>query len=323
MVRRGGRVEVRGARWTILLAASAALVAGILLRSSPARAENGPAARSSSFFRCDTRHDGLREFARSDASIDVYHGLIWLSGGAALNLGANPSRRWSRENDFDTGIQDGLRIDSAQSRQDADSVSDFALALNVALIPAAAIGTRFARTHDCVEAWDMFGDAFEAVSLALFVSEAIKVASGRERPFGDRCASSPPRDANCRDDDRNLSFISGHATLAAAGAGVSCRFALERRAFGTSSAARIAPCALGIAGALASGTLRVASDRHWGTDVLVGFGVGALVGSFDTWGPLEWLRLEKRDGSGKLEASGFVLPFAQDGRFGAQWMMAY
>jgi membrane-associated phospholipid phosphatase len=306
-----------------LLAVSAALVAGILFGVGPARAEKGPEARSSSFFRCDSRHDSLRAFARSDESIDVYNGVTWLAGAGVLSMGTNPSRRWTRENDFDAGIRDGLRIDSAQSRQDADSISDLALAFNVAVLPAAAIGTHFARTHDCVEAWDMFGDTFEAVSLAFFVAEAIKVVSGRERPFGNRCANSPPRDANCRDDDRNLSFVSGHATLAAAGAGVSCRFALERRAFGTSSAARIAPCALGIAGALVSGTLRVASDRHWGTDILVGFGVGALIGSFDTWGPFEWLRVEKRDGNGELEASGFVLPFAQEGRFGAQWTMTY
>ena len=117
--------------------------------------------------------------------------------------------------------------------------------------------------------------------------------------------------------------MSGHATLAAAGAGISCRFALERQAFGPTPTARIAPCALGIAAALTAGTLRIASDRHWGSDVLVGFGVGALIGYFDTWGPFEWLKLEKRDAGGKLEASGRVLPFAREGRLGAQWTMVY
>ena len=197
------------------------------------------------------------------------------------------------------------------------------MALSVGVLPMAAMGAQYFRTHDCVETWDMFGDAFESISLALFVTEAIKVASGRERPFGDRCGDAPPRDARCGGGDRNLSFVGGHSTLAAAGAGISCRFALERKAFGPSPAARIAPCALGIAAALTAGTLRIAADRHWGSDVLVGFGIGALAGYFDTWGPFDWLRLEKRDAGGKLEASGRVLPFAREGRLGAQWTMVY
>ena len=288
-----------------------------------AAAAGAGATSRDGFFRCDTRHDDLRDFARSDASLDVAHGFVWLAGGAAISFGSDPDRHWTRENAFDDGVQSGFRLDSSDARRDADSASDFFAALSVGILPAAAIGARFARTHDCIETWDMFGDAFESIGLALFVSEAIKVAAGRERPFGDRCADQPPSDANCNRSDRNLSFVSGHATLAAAGAGISCRFALERQAFGPSATARVAPCALGILSALTAGSLRLASDRHWATDVLVGFGVGALVGSFDLPGPLEWLRLEKRDASGRLDASGMLLPLAREGRLGAQWTMVY
>ena len=308
-----------------------ALIAALLsIAGTPSRAEaqaagagGDPGGGSRPFFRCDRRPESGAGFWRSDAAIDVYHGLIWLGGGAALSLGTDPSRRWTHENGFDSGIQNGLRIDSMDARRDADSSSDFFLALSIGILPTAAIGVDFARDHDCGEALEMFGEAFEATSLALFVSEAIKVASGRERPFGDRCAQGPPGDANCGDADRNLSFVSGHATLAAAGAGVSCRFALERRAFGSSPFARIAPCALGAASAFVSGTLRVASDRHWGTDVLVGFGVGALIGAFDPWGPLEWLRYERRDASGDVTARGMWLPYAREGAVGAQWTLVY
>ncbi len=280
-------------------------------------------AEDQGFFRCDRRHASLRELARSDASLDVYHGLGWLAGGAALSFGAEPSRRWTAENAFDSGIRSGLRLDSVGARRDADTASDVFLAFGIGVLPAAAIGTSFARTHDCVETWDLVGEAFESFSLALFVSEAIKLASGRERPFGDRCADGPPRDASCRDDDRNLSFPSGHATLAAAGAGLTCRFALGREAFGPGRAARAVPCALGIASALVAGTLRVSADRHWATDVLVGFGAGAVIGAFDVPGPLEWLRVERRDANGRLESSGLVLPLAREGRLGVQWTMVY
>lgn len=295
----------------------------IVLCPNPTRAEDSGEATRKRFFRCDRRHDALRDFALSDASINVAHGFVWLAGGAGISLGANPARHWTRENAFDDGAQSGLRLDSDDARRDADSAGDFFAGLSVGILPVAAIAARFARTHDCIEAGEMFGEAFESVGLALFVSEAIKIASGRERPFGDRCADQPPSDANCNRSDRNLSFVSGHATLAAAGAGISCRFALEREAFGPGSGARVAPCALGILSALTAGTLRIAADRHWATDVLVGFGVGALVGSFDLPGPLEWLRVEQRDASGRLESSGMLLPFAREGRVGAQWTMLY
>lgn len=301
----------------------AALVGLFVLVSLDAGAEAPREGSARGSFRCETRTESLRDLARSDGSLDFYHGLGWIAGSAALSFGAEPSRRWTDENGFDSGIQSGLRLDALGARRDADTASDWLVAFSVGVLPVAAIGTELARTRDCVESWDMFGEAFESFSLALFVSEAIKVASGRERPFGDRCAGDPPRDARCRDDDRNLSFPSGHATLAAAGAGISCRFALEREAFGPGPAARIVPCALGIASALTAGTLRISADRHWATDVLVGFGVGALIGAFDPWGPLDWLRVEKRDANGRLEAQGFVLPLAREGRLGAQWTMVY
>ncbi len=298
------------------------LIIGSPLVPGAAQAEaRGPSSRS--FFRCDTKHASFRDFARSDASIDVYHGLTWLAGGAGLSLGTNPSRRWTHENGFDAGIQSGLRLDSIDARRDANLASDFAVAISIGLIPTVAIGAEFSRTHDCVETWDMVGDLFESVSLAVFVSEVIKVASGRERPLGDHCRESSSPDGNCRDDDRNLSFVSGHATIAAAGAAISCRFARERQAFGSSPTARIAPCAVGLATAFTAGALRILSDRHWSTDVLVGFGLGVVIGHFDSAGPLEWLRLDKRDASGKVEASGLILPFAREGRFGAQWTMVY
>lgn len=283
-----------------------------------ARADEAPPA-----FACRRRHESRAAFLRSSGSFDVYNGLFWAGAGAAIHFGTDPSRRWTHENDFDAGIRSGLRLDAVGARRDADAASDVFLALSVGGLPIAAMGTELARTGDCIEVWDMLGQAFEATSLALFVTESIKVAAGRERPFGRDCGIDAPRDARCGGDDRNLSFVSGHATLAAAGAGVTCRFALEREAFGSSRAARIAPCVLGAASAFLAGTLRVASDRHWGSDVLVGFGVGALVGSLDVLGPFDWLRFERRGRSGRIEATGVVLPFAQDGAVGARLAIVY
>ncbi|MEZ4331474.1 MAG: phosphatase PAP2 family protein [Myxococcota bacterium] len=313
---KGGAIPGARARSIVLAGCMAATLLAAVVGAAGAD-EARPAVA------CKRRHASRAAFLRSAGSFDVYNGLFWAGAGAAIHFGTDPSRRWTHENGFDAGIRSGLRLDRFGARRDADAASDVFLALSVGGLPLAAMGSELARTGDCIEVWDMVGQAFEATTLALFVTESIKVAAGRERPFGRRCGVDAPRDARCGGDDRNLSFVSGHATLAAAGAGVTCRFALEREAFGSSRAARVAPCVLGAASAFLAGTLRVASDRHWGSDVLVGFGVGALVGSLDVWGPFDWLRFEKRDGGGRIEATGLVLPFAQGGAVGARLAVVY
>ena len=227
---------------------------------------------------------------KSESSVNFYHGLAYIGATAGIRFGADPGSRWSSRNSFDTGIRDGLRLSSASQRKDADLISDLTLALSIGVLPSLTIGVKFSRTQDCVETWDMFADAMESIGLTLFATELVKLVAGRDRPYARDCGASPPSDAKCGSNDRHASFFSGHASLAAAGAGLTCSFAVKRDAWGTSSTARAAPCALGVAAALATGLLRISADRHWGSDVLAGFGIGALVGYFDTWGPLDLLK---------------------------------
>ena len=87
--------------------------------------------------------------------------------------------------------------------------------------------------------------------------------------------------------------------------------------------AKATPCAVGVATALTAGVLRIVADRHWGSDVLVGFGLGAVVGYFDTWGPFDLLKFETRDARGDISMKGIVLPQATPGQFGARLMMVF
>ena len=299
-----------------------ALTIGVVL-SQQASAEDDPSKHSRSFFSCDRNYDGFSDLARSEASQDLYHGLAFLGAAAGINLGGSPTREWSGTNGFDTESRDGFRLGSTTARQDAGLASDFGLAFSVALLPMASIGSKFARDHDCVETWDMFTDAVESIGLTIFITEAVKLIAGRERPFTEECDSSPPRDAGCGSEDRHRSFFSGHASLAAAGAGLSCSYAFNRDAWGSSRTAKVAPCALGIVAAFATGALRVAADKHWTSDVLMGFAVGAVVGYFDTWGPLDLLKFTTRDSKGHVSARGIVLPQAREGHFGAQVVMVF
>jgi hypothetical protein len=261
-------------------------------------------------------------FFESDASKDLYNSLLWLGGTSALNFGAKPTRRWSGTNDFDEEIRDGLRGNSVSSRESAALASDLLLGFTAGLMPIAAI-SRPLLEGDCEEAYDMATDALESVALTLFVTEAVKVVAGRERPYVGACDGTPPSDAECGKRDRFASFFSGHSSVAAAGAGVSCAFAIRRDTWGDSATAQALPCMLGVGAAIATGTLRIVADRHWGTDVLVGLGLGATIGYLDTWGPFDYLQFEVETSDRSRQVKGMVLPYAGDGALGVRIALTF
>jgi membrane-associated phospholipid phosphatase len=112
----------------------------------------------------------------------------------------------------------------------------------------------------------------EATFSALAVNQTVKFLAGRARPY---TIGAPPELLESGRDppDNNLSFFSGHTTLA---------FAL------TTSAATIASLrgyrnawvmwVVGIPLAITTGILRMAADKHWASDVLVGAAVGTAFG---------------------------------------------
>ncbi len=181
---------------------------------------------------------------QSDASIDLYNGVFWLGGWAGVHFGANPKTRWTDRNEFDDGIRDGLRIGSTSGRKDAETASDVLAGVSAGLSPLIAMGKTLFQDRDCDEAFDMLTDAVEATALTFFLTEATKIVAGRERPYVVECDGSPPSDADCTSSDRKKSFFSGHSSLAAVGAGLSCSYAIKRQTWGQSTSAQAVPCAL-------------------------------------------------------------------------------
>ena len=292
------------------------LLAGAILAPG-ASADNGAGHKS----RCKTPVDSDALW-RSEAAKDFYNAIAWGVGTGVVRWSTTPETRWSTTNGFDTGIRSGLRLGSTSGRKDADLWSDITLATGTALIPSSAIALSI-RQGDCLEAWDMLTDLTESLTLSFFVTESVKLAVGRERPYVQECDGTPPGDIDCRDSDKKLSFFSGHASAAAAGAGVTCSYAIKRKAWGESAAARVLPCALGVGTALTTGILRIAADKHWGTDVFIGLIVGGAIGYFDTWGPFDFLKFESDSDSGERDIRGVVLPYAGGGQIGARMALTF
>jgi len=252
---------------------------------------------------------------RSEASKDLYNAALWIGGVAAIEFGATPATRWTRTNSFDEGIRSGLRADSESARKDSGTASDVMLGLAAGLVPLVSIGKTLS-DRDCHEAYDMATDAAQAFGLTLLLTSGTKAISGRKRPYVEDCDGSPADDSRCGDSDRKQSFFSGHASMAATGAGLSCSYAIKRKTWGVRRADQITPCAIGIAAAVTTGVLRIVADKHWGSDVILGLTVGAAVGYFDTWGPFDLLRFEAESDYLNWHVQGMVLPYANDQEFG-------
>jgi membrane-associated phospholipid phosphatase len=98
------------------------------------------------------------------------------------------------------------------------------------------------------------------------------------RPAERGCQGDPNYSDKCSNAaDLNSSFLSGHTTLAFASAGLMCAHHQNLALYG-GGAADVLACLGALSAASAAGVLRVMSDNHYASDVLLGTGVGLLGG---------------------------------------------
>ena len=202
-------------------------------------------------------------------------GVATVAAGAGtltlLMLKPPKDPRWEGGILFDDRVRSGLRLSSESDRQRARSLGD---------LPYFAAPVIPLLIDPLVAAWLVRGDskaalnlgavgleAFSYAGLASFISTRISV---RERPDSAECRRYKP-DADCERDTE--AFFSGHTTIAAASAGIVCANHRVMPLWG-SEAADVGACALATSGAVATGVSRLLADRHYATDVIVGFGVG-------------------------------------------------
>lgn len=131
--------------------------------------------------------------------------------------------------------------------------------------------------------WQATSAHFLALGTALSIDAIAKHATSRERPYGHRLCPDFPDLPQCDNGDLYASFFSGHSALSFTSAGTSCALHLSRGLYGD-LAADLVGCAVPLLGASTTGALRIASDSHYLTDVLVGATVGFLSGYLITIG---------------------------------------
>lgn len=179
--------------------------------------------------------------------------------------------RWEGGILFDDAARSGLRLSSESARQRALRWGDLpyyaAPVIPLLIDPLVAAWLVHGDTKAALNLGAVGLEAFSYAGLASFISTRISV---RERPDTSECRRRQPQDG-CELDTE--AFFSGHTTIAAASAGIVCANHRVMPLWG-SRAADLGACALATTGAVATGVSRLMSDRHYATDVIVGFGFG-------------------------------------------------
>lgn len=211
---------------------------------------------------------------RIDLPVTGVLGAAWLVSEFAVKSQLAPDAcRWCATNGFDTGVRrlfNPTLEPSPSGIRPAATASDILGFVGVPLIVAGldALGAKDA--PDFLKTWAVdLVIILESTFSALAVNQTVKFAVGRARPYS---IDAPAEVLGQAKDshDHNLSFFSGHTTFTV-GLSVSAGMVglLRGYKFAWLTWAVAVPLALTTA------TLRMAADKHWMSDILVGVGVGS------------------------------------------------
>ena len=204
----------------------------------------------------------------------IWHVAPFAVGGAfylALEFGLKEkvSRgdcRWCKRNGLDTRLRTLWKWDKVENADLASNLTGYVGA------PVYALGLLAATTageHDVRRWFDDTVPVLQAAIITGIVNQTVKILFARRRPFAEFKGVSVQKRAG----DINTSFFSGHSALAFAMATSSGTVASLRD---YKSAPALWIGGLVLAGATAY--LRVGSDAHYFSDVLVGSVIGAGIG---------------------------------------------
>lgn len=279
-------------------------------REPPREAEEDEGAR---------RRAPLREIGVAETAVGAALGATLL-GAAYLPYPEHPAAQWRGGVLFDDGARGALRLGTPGDRQLASITSDVlvsSLILAPVLIDALLV------------AWLVQGDPelmgrmllmnLQAHAVAQGLTTLFKHAVGRERPAARACreelvtqASDPLCESRPDPDIPHASFFSGHASLAFTSAALICLQHTELGLYGPEGDA--AMCATGLALATGVGMLRIAADKHYASDVLLGAAVGMLSGWLVPW----LLHFDLAEAAGIEGANATIAPLVDERQIGVQ-----
>lgn len=183
---------------------------------------------------------------------------------------------WSGGVLFDDWVRRVLRLTSASARAAVASLSDFML-YALAALPFLDAWLGGALTYGRSDvAWKLTILDAEALLSTTFITLGGQHLTLRARPFVTLCAHQPTA-GECTDGSaQDTSFPSGHTSVAFTVALLECvnHAHLDTDHSGWNGVA----CPVTLAAAGLTGLMRIASDRHYASDVIVGGLIGSGIG---------------------------------------------
>lgn len=255
----------QAASWVLRVAAL------VMAGPSPGHAAGGDGAQSLTW-RPEWKRVGRQEVVLTGA----------LAGTAlTLELTDKPGvPRWTGPVLFDEPVRQQLTGRNRGDRNAAARASDVLLYTGIAhpvLVDNLMI-TWLGRDSPDV-AGQMFVINAQSYAITLFATSLLKQTTARRRPYVPECERDPGYSDKCDSTTRYRSFPSGHASITATGAGLMCAHHTNLSLYG-SDALDAGTCIFAVLGTTATGALRLSSDVHYASDVLVGHLIGYVSGYF-------------------------------------------
>ncbi len=281
----------------------AAILAWSVASSASAQAEEDAQAEVDAHAEVDLQvhlepeepHDAMeepvhwhREWGRAGLANYAMMGATAAIALTNIIIGSDEESPNRGRNDLDEGVRGALRLGVEQQRLIARDFSDgllTAMTSTPILIDALVLAAWQHESEDA--AVQMILIHAEVVAFTLALQTSANVLLSRERPYGRTCGGGGPDDLPgesffCDSPDRFYSFFSGHTSQSFASAAVVCSFHMNMPLLGNGPENMI-PCVTAMAGAAATGLLRIAGDMHYATDVLTGMAVGLTTGFMLPW----------------------------------------
>jgi membrane-associated phospholipid phosphatase len=189
----------------------------------------------------------------------------------------SPGEHWRSPLPLDVPVRNALVLGTEEKRERADTVSDvlwwstqyYPVIIDSLLVPLA-----FDRGNTDV-AWQLTAISWQTIGLAGIVTRVAHKTVPRARPSRYGCSDEPGAEFPCTPDGPG--FFSGHVSMSATGAALSCMHHAHLPLYGDGPAGAIT-CAGLCVNTVVISALRIASDAHWVSDVIVGYAVGASLG---------------------------------------------
>jgi membrane-associated phospholipid phosphatase len=187
-----------------------------------------------------------------------------------------PDQRTRGPVPLDSSLRSWLRIDNPRKAQRVALISDhiWYATQYFSFLDGIITPLLFDRGNFDV-AWQLSMINWQGIGLSFFVTRLAHLTVGRARPSQYGCSEEPGAEFPCI--SAGPSFFSGHTSMSALGAGLTCSHHAALPLYG-GGVPDAAVCALLVASTLTVGTMRIASDRHWASDVFVGLGIGGAIG---------------------------------------------